>query len=127
MSAQELFLSRALPSASPRSAFRRAHDYTRSLQVRERLLILPIIGVLDSERARQLTQQLLAGIRAHRAKVVVIDTTGLPDVGESVANPLVQTVDASRLMGASVIITGLSAEIARSMPPGEQNHKQKES
>ena len=48
------------------------------LQVRERLLILPIIGVLDSQRARQLTEQLLRGIRANRAKVVVIDITGVP-------------------------------------------------
>ena len=53
---------------------------TPVLPVRERLLILPIIGVLDSERARQLTEQLLAGIRTHRAKVVVIDITGAPDV-----------------------------------------------
>ncbi len=88
---------------------------TPVLQVRERLLILPIIGVLDTERARQLTEQLLMGIRAHRAKVVVIDTTGVPDVDVSVANHLVQTVDASRLMGASVIITGLSSKIAQTL------------
>ena len=50
---------------------------TPVLPVRERLLILPIIGVLDSERARQLTEQLLSGIRTHRAKVIVIDITGL--------------------------------------------------
>jgi len=85
------------------------------LPVRERLLILPIIGVLDGERARQLTVQLLSGIRTHRAKVVVIDITGAPDVDEVVANHLVQTVDASRLMGASVIITGLSPEIAQTL------------
>ncbi len=83
---------------------------TPVLPVRERLLILPIIGVLDSERARQLTEQLLGGIRTHRAKVVVIDITGAPDVDATVANHLVQTVDASRLMGASVIITGLSPD-----------------
>jgi rsbT co-antagonist protein RsbR len=88
---------------------------TPVLQVRERLLILPIIGVLDAERARQLTEQLLTGIRAHRAKVVVIDTTGVPDVDVSVANHLVETVDASRLMGASVIITGLSSKIAQTL------------
>jgi rsbT co-antagonist protein RsbR len=88
---------------------------TPVLPVRERLLILPIIGVLDSERARQLTEQLLSGIRTHRAKVVVIDITGAPDVDETVANHLVQTVDASRLMGASVIITGLSPTIAQTL------------
>src|SRR5690242_5655704 len=49
---------------------------TPVLQVRERLLILPIIGVLDDQRADQLTEQLLGGIRRHRARVVVIDITG---------------------------------------------------
>jgi rsbT co-antagonist protein RsbR len=85
---------------------------TPVLQVRERLLILPIIGVLDSQRARQVTEQLLRGIRLNRAKVVVIDITGVPAIDSTVANHLVQTVEASRLMGASVIITGLSSEIA---------------
>ena len=88
---------------------------TPVLPVRERLLILPIIGVLDTERARQLTEQLLNGIRTHRAKVVVIDITGSPEVDESVANHLVRTVDACRLMGASVIITGLSPKIAQTL------------
>jgi rsbT co-antagonist protein RsbR len=88
---------------------------TPVLQVRERLLILPIIGVLDKERAQQLTEQLLGGIRTHRARVVVIDITGVPDVDEAVADHLVKTVDASRLMGAGVIITGLSSEIAQTL------------
>jgi rsbT co-antagonist protein RsbR len=88
---------------------------TPVLQVRERLLILPIIGVLDTKRAQQLTDQLLRGIRTHRAKVVVIDITGVPDVDETVADHLVRTVDASRLMGAGVIITGLSSEIAQTL------------
>src|SRR6478735_7780335 len=85
---------------------------TPVLQVREQLLILPIIGVLDSQRARQLTEQLLRAIRANRAKVVVIDITGVPTIDSTVANHLVQTVDASGLMGANVIITGLSSDIA---------------
>jgi rsbT co-antagonist protein RsbR len=85
------------------------------LPVRERLLILPIIGVLDSERARQLTEQLLTGIRTHRAKVVVIDITGVPTIDSTVANHLVQTVEASRLMGASTILTGLSPDIAQTL------------
>ena len=60
-------------------------------------------------------ERLLTGIRTHRAKVVVIDITGAPDVDATVANHLVQTVDASRLMGASVIITGLSPTIAQTL------------
>jgi len=88
---------------------------TPVLQVRERLLILPIIGVIDPHRARQLTEQLLRGIRTNRAKVVVIDITGVPVMDENVANHLVQTVEAARLLGAQVIITGLSPEIAQTL------------
>ncbi len=88
---------------------------TPVLQVRERLLILPIIGVIDPQRARQLTDQLLRGIRSHRAKVVVIDITGVAAMDAAVANHLVQTVEASRLLGATVIVTGLSPEIAQTI------------
>ncbi|HKN37055.1 MAG TPA: STAS domain-containing protein [Terriglobales bacterium] len=88
---------------------------TPVLQVRERLLILPIIGVIDPQRARQLTEQLLRGIRTNRAKVVVIDITGVAAIDASVANHLVQTVEASRLLGATVIVTGLSPEIAQTI------------
>ena len=88
---------------------------TPVLQVRERLLILPIIGVLDSARARQLTEQLLAAIRDNRARVVVIDVTGVATIDLTVANHLVQAVEASRLMGASAILTGLSSRIAQAL------------
>jgi len=88
---------------------------TPVLQVRERLLILPIIGVIDPQRARQLTEQLLQGIRANRAKVVVIDITGVAAMDAKVANHLVLTVEAARLLGAMVIVTGLSPEIAQTL------------
>jgi rsbT co-antagonist protein RsbR len=88
---------------------------TPVLQVRERLLILPIIGMLDSKRATQLTEQLLGAISSNRAKVVVIDVTGVAAIDETVANHLVETVRACRLMGAGVIITGLSPEIAQTL------------
>jgi rsbT co-antagonist protein RsbR len=88
---------------------------TPVLQVRERLLILPIIGIIDPQRARQLTEQLLRGIRANRAKVVVIDVTGVAALDANVANHLVQTVDAARLLGATVIVSGLSPEIAQTL------------
>src|SRR5215218_4497192 len=88
---------------------------TPVLQVRERLLILPIIGGLDSQRARQLTEQLLSAIQHNRAKVVVIDITGVATIDLVVANHLVQTVRASGLMGASAIITGMSPGIAQTL------------
>src|SRR5882672_5383703 len=74
---------------------------TPVLQVRERLLILPIIGVIDPQRARQLTEQLLRGIRTNRAKVVVIDLTGVAAMDATVANHLVQTVVGSSFPGAT--------------------------
>ena len=88
---------------------------TPVLQVRERLLILPIIGAIDGARAQQLTEQLLRAVRTNRAKVVVVDITGVPDVDSAVANHLIHAVEASRLMGATVIVSGLSSEIAQTL------------
>lgn len=88
---------------------------TPVLQVRDQLLILPIIGVIDTYRARQVTEQLLRAIRTKRAKVVVIDITGVPAVDSKIAGHLVQTVDASRLMGATIVVTGISPEIAQTL------------
>ncbi|MCL4367605.1 MAG: STAS domain-containing protein [Actinobacteria bacterium] len=88
---------------------------TPVLKLRDRLLLLPIIGALDSQRANQLTEQLLNAIRDNRAKVVVVDITGVPAVDSKVANHLIQTVEASRLMGASVIVTGLSPQVAQAL------------
>jgi PAS domain S-box-containing protein len=88
---------------------------TPVLPVRDRLLILPIIGIIDSQRALQLTEQLLNAIRTYRAKAVVMDITGVPVVDSRVANHLLQTVEAARLMGATVIVTGISPEISQTL------------
>ena len=88
---------------------------TPVLQIRDRLLLLPIIGVIDSQRARLITEGVLRSIRANRARVVVMDITGVATIDSKVANHLLQTVTAARLMGASVIVTGLSAEVAQSL------------
>ena len=58
---------------------------------------------------------LLRAIRTHRARVVVMDITGVATVDSKVANHLIQTVEAAALMGASVIVTGVSAEVAQSL------------
>jgi len=88
---------------------------TPVLQVREGLLILPIIGMIDTQRARQLTEQLLSAIRAKRAKIAVLDITGVPTIDSKVANHLLQTVTAARLMGANILVTGLSPQIAQTI------------
>lgn len=88
---------------------------TPVLQIRERMLLLPIIGVIDTHRARMITENLLTAIRNNRARVVVMDITGVATIDSKVANHLLQTVTAARLMGASVIVTGLSADVAQSL------------
>jgi rsbT co-antagonist protein RsbR len=85
------------------------------LPLRAGMLLVPIIGLIDSLRARLLTEQLLAAVRDNRAKVVVIDITGVQAVDSKVANHMVQTVEAARLMGATVIIAGISPQIAQTM------------
>jgi rsbT co-antagonist protein RsbR len=71
--------------------------------------------VLDTHRARGLTESLLRAVREHRAKVVVIDITGVAAVDSRVANHLFKNVAAARLMGAQSIVTGLSAEVAEAL------------
>jgi rsbT co-antagonist protein RsbR len=88
---------------------------TPVLQIRERLLLLPIIGIIDTHRARMITDGLLHAIRANRAKVVVMDVTGVVTIDSRVANHLLQTVTAARLMGAVVIVTGLSSDVAQAL------------
>jgi rsbT co-antagonist protein RsbR len=85
------------------------------LQLSDRLVLLPLIGVIDSHRARQITENLLQGIRAARARVAVIDVTGVANVDTRVAHHLLKTIAAARLMGTRVIVTGLSPEISQSL------------
>ena len=85
---------------------------TPVLQVSDRVLIIPIVGLVDTHRARHLTVSLLSAIRERRAKGVVMDITGVPVVDSKVANHLAQACEAARLMGAMVVMTGISSEIA---------------
>ena len=88
---------------------------TPVLPLREGMLILPVVGVVDSHRAHQLTQGLLEAIRHDRATVAVVDITGVPSVDSKVANHFIQTVEAAKLMGTVVILTGLSPSIAKAL------------
>lgn len=88
---------------------------TPVLQIRDGMLILPIIGMVDTYRARQLTEELLHAIRDRRARVVVMDITGVPVVDSRVANHFLQSVEAAKLMGARVIMTGVAPQIAQTL------------
>lgn len=88
---------------------------TPVLQIRDQVLILPIVGLVDTHRARQITEALLRAIRDRRARAVVMDITGVPIVDSKVAKHLAQACEAARLMGAVVIVTGISQEIAQTL------------
>jgi len=85
------------------------------LQVRDQLLIAPLVGALDARRARELTENLLVAIRDRRARGVVLDITGVPEVDTATAGYLIQACDAAQLMGAKIVITGISSEIAQAL------------
>jgi rsbT co-antagonist protein RsbR len=88
---------------------------TPVLKVRPGLLILPLIGIIDTDRARHFTANLLASVRRERARVVIIDLTGVPAVDSAVANHLLMAAKAARLLGATAIITGLSTVNAETL------------
>ena len=88
---------------------------TPVLKIRDQMLLLPIIGVIDTHRARLITDSLLRAIRDNRARVVVMDVTGVATIDSKVANHLIQTVVAAGLMGANVIVTGLSSDVAQAL------------
>jgi len=90
---------------------------TSVLQVRSQLLVQPVLGEIDAARLRELTQQLLYEIHRRRARVVVIDMTGVPAVDPGAVKGLVQAAATARLLGAKVIITGLSPEMAKELAP----------
>jgi len=88
---------------------------TPVLQLRSGLLILPIVGALDRERLDQMRAALLAAVRERRARAVVLDVTGVPEIDSVAANQLIGSVLSARMMGAAVIISGLSAEISQTL------------
>jgi anti-anti-sigma factor len=85
------------------------------LQLRPGLLLLPLVGAIDHERLAELQTGMLWAIHRRRARVVVIDVTGVPEVDSVAANQLVGSVASARMMGAEVIVSGLSGEIAQTL------------
>ena len=76
---------------------------------------MPLVGSVDSLRARDITRSLLAGISANRAKVVILDVTGVAIMDTGVVNHLNKTIQAARLKGARTIVTGLSDSVAEAI------------
>ena len=88
---------------------------TPVVQLWEGILALPLIGTLDSERTQVIMENLLQGIVDRSSGVAIIDITGVPAVDTLVAQHLIKTVSAARLMGAQCIISGIRPQIAQTM------------
>ena len=88
---------------------------TPVIPVMEQVIVMPLVGSIDTMRARDITRTLLDGIHQHRAKVVILDVTGVPIVDSGVANHLNKTIQAARLKGAHTIITGISDAVAEAV------------
>ena len=88
---------------------------TPVIQVWEKVLVLPIIGTLDSARAARLTESLLERIASTQAEAVIMDVSGVPTIDTQVAQHLLKTVQAAALMGAASILCGVRPETAQAM------------
>jgi rsbT co-antagonist protein RsbR len=88
---------------------------TPVIRVHERILLLPLVGTIDTQRAQQVMEALLSQVVEQQAKVVIVDIAGVPVVDTKVADHLLKTTAAVRLLGADTVLTGISAQVARTM------------
>jgi anti-anti-sigma regulatory factor len=79
------------------------------------VLLVPLIGAIDSQRAQQIISTILTAIGEHRSQTILLDVTGVPIVDTQVASSLIQTAQAATLLGARVVMVGIRPEIAQSL------------
>ncbi len=85
------------------------------IPIMENIAVMPLIGTIDTERAKLIMENLLNGVIRHRAEVVLIDITGVPIVDTMVAHHIIQASEAVRLVGAACILVGIRPEIAQTI------------
>ncbi|MBM7694592.1 rsbT co-antagonist protein RsbR [Peribacillus deserti] len=85
------------------------------IPVLDRITVMPLVGTIDTERAKQIMENLLQGVVKHRSEVVLIDITGVPVVDTMVAHHIIQAAEAVRLVGAHCMLCGIRPEIAQTI------------
>jgi rsbT co-antagonist protein RsbR len=88
---------------------------TPVLPIADQTLVMPLIGYIDSSRSLQITEVILAGVQREQASIVIIDITGVPVVDTAVANHIIQTARAVKLLGAQCLLVGISPEVAQTL------------
>ncbi len=88
---------------------------TSTVSLADGVLLTPVVGHLDSRRADALTRRLLNDVSTQHARMVILDITGVPTVDAAVAQALLRSIQAVRLLGCEVTITGISASVAATM------------
>ena len=88
---------------------------TPVIEVWERIVALPIVGTVDTARAQAMTERLLQKIVETKSEIVILDITGVPVVDTAVARHLLETVSAARLLGAEVLLVGLTSRTAMTL------------
>ena len=81
----------------------------------EGIVLVPLIGTLDSQRAQQLMERLLNRVTESGSPVALVDITGVPTIDTQTAQHLVETIAAVRLLGADVVLTGVRPSIAQTL------------
>jgi rsbT co-antagonist protein RsbR len=88
---------------------------TPVVKVWEEILVLPLVGTINAERATRVMENLLEGIVSHQAEIVIIDVTGVPIIDTNVVTHLMQAIKAASLLGTQSVLVGISAEVALAM------------
>ena len=88
---------------------------TPVIRVHDQILLLPVVGAIDSLRAQQIMESVLARVVEEQARVLIIDIAGVPVVDTKVADNLIKTTAAVNLLGSQTILTGISAQVARTI------------
>lgn len=88
---------------------------TPLIPISDEILVMPLIGMMDSVRAQQVMHNLLTGLATSRGKFAILDITGVPVVDTAVANAILRAAHAARLLGTEVILTGIRPEVAQTL------------
>jgi rsbT co-antagonist protein RsbR len=88
---------------------------TPLIPITSTVMIMPLIGTIDSQRAQMVMEALLEGVAQHQAELVILDITGVSVVDTQVAQAFIQAAQAVRLLGAQVMLTGIGPQIAQTL------------